>query len=726
MGLNCLGWTTRGGCALLACFSALTYAQPAPVPSVAAPQSPGISASTHTVSEGRIHLDVVVTDQADKPVSGLTSKDFTLLDNNQPAKIVSFKAVEPATSNSGQPVEVILLLDALNSTSRQAAEAQKALVQFLRQGGGRLAQPVSIYRLSDAGLSVTPELSTDGNALAAAISQKKGMRMLSERVETFNPIADMAFQNQLYRVSTSLNALGSIAIDERRKPGRKILIWIGSGWPVGKLDFSLFGEIVDFSTQLREARITLDQVSSWPPIDRNFHYTSYLAGVKSGTQSVAGDLALEVLAAQTGGRVSNSGADLSTQIAECIAAAGIYYALSFDPPRTSTIDEYHDLKVALGKPGLAARTNTGYYNQPAYYDQPFVAAEHLTVEQLEQLIGASHANPDAELARRLSGVELTERMTTPRLTVWKDRLPGPRSWSALVALADASAFLSPPAADIPATPPPDLATQREIIAQSIHYLSETITRLPNLFATRTTVSYGEQPQKGDERIKVAMGDRSLHLESVSAGTVLYRNGAEAVDAEAVKGKKPKKSSGSLTTRGTFGPILSMVILDGVGVPGAIHWDRWEQGATGPEAVFRYAIPADKSHFEVSHCCFADGTKDFQEDSGYHGEIAIDPSTGAILRLTLESELRPDAMLARSATLVEYGSQDIAGKTYICPMRSVSISRGRRTIMIRKWGEDVGVPGPYETVLNDVSFGDYHIFRSDSRILIGEPPPPDQQ
>jgi hypothetical protein len=322
-------------------------------------------------------------------------------------------------------------------------------------------------------------------------------------------------------------------------------------------------------------------------------------------------------------------------------------------------------------------------------------------------------------------MELTERMTSLRLAPWKDRMPGPKSWGALVALADASAFLTPPAAEIPATAPPDLSTQRQIIAQAVHYLSETVPRLPNFFATRTTVSYAEQPQKGEQRGKVATGDRSLHLETVSAGTVLYRNGAEVVDSEAVKGRKPRKGVGSLTTRGTFGPILSMVILDGAGVPGAIRWNRWEQGAAGPEAVFRYAIPGDKSHFEVTHCCRADGTDDFHEAAGYHGELAIDPSTGAILRLTLESDLRPDATLSRSATLVEYGSQDIAGKTYICPVRSIAISRGRRMIMMHEWGQEVGVPGSYETVLNDVSFGDYHIFRSDSRILVGEPPPPDQ-
>jgi VWFA-related protein len=710
--LNRIGIITRASCAVLLCLPVLVFAQ-----------QPSNSALPLVATEGRIHLDVVVTDHTDKPVSGLALKDFTLLDNNQPVKIASFQAVDPAKAHP--PIEVILLLDALNLGTRQTAEAQKAVDAFLHQGSGHLAQPVSIYRLADEGLSVTTQPSTDGNAVAAEIDRKKGMRVLWEHLENYHPLTDPAFQNQSRRFLMSLNALGTIAVEERSRPGRKILIWIGGGWPTSTLISSQFHEIVQFSTRLREARITLYQVTSRPPMDRDFHYLNYLAGVKFATQSVPRNLALEVLATQSGGLVLDHENDLATQIADCVSEVGAFYALSFDPPHTSTIDEYHDLQVQAGSPALAARTNTGYYNQPAYYDQPFAAGEHFTVDQLEQQLSSLHGIADSELARHLSVMELTERFINPRLADWKGRLPGPKSWDALVALADASAFLSPPTAEIPSTAPPDLPAQRKMLAQAIHYLSETIPRLPNFFATRTTISYAEQPQKSEQMLKVSTGDRSLHLESVTAGTVLYRNGTEVVDSEAVKGKKPKKAVGTLTTTGTFGSILSTVILDGAGVPGAFHWSRWDQGATGSEAVFRYAIPHDKSSFGVSNCCLADGTNNFQDKAGYHGEIAIDPTTGAILRLTLESELPPDAVLDRSATMVEFGSQVIGGSTYICPVRSVSISRGRRMIIAHEWGENVAVPGPYETILNDVSFADYHIFRSDSRILVGDPPPPDQ-
>jgi VWFA-related protein len=87
--------------------------------------------------------------------------------------------------------------------------------------------------------------------------------------------------------------------------------------------------------------------------------------VKSPRDSDPGDLALKVLATQTGGRIFGPNNDLANQIEHCIADANNFYRISFDPPATDQADEYHDLKVTVDKPGVTVRTNTGYYNEPA-------------------------------------------------------------------------------------------------------------------------------------------------------------------------------------------------------------------------------------------------------------------------------------------------------------------------------------------------------------------------
>ena len=86
----------------------------------------------------------------------------------------------------------------------------------------------------------------------------------------------------------------------------------------------------------------------------------------------------------------------------------------------------------------------------------------------------------------------------------------------------------------------------------------------------------------------------------------------------------------------------------------------------------------ESLYPIRGCCLpgGDGTNGFEVLSGYHGEIAIDPSSGAILRLEVEADVGAFAPVARSGIMVAYVPVEIGGKTFICPVRSVSIMRMR--------------------------------------------------
>ena len=124
-------------------------------------------------------LDVVVTDKSGKPVSGLEQKDFTLLDNKQPQKILSFQTVEGGTATADPPVEVILLVDEVNTAFTSVATERNEIEKFLRRNGGALAQPVSMIFLSDSGTTETIS-SRDGNAVIADMNQKQfGLRTIN-------------------------------------------------------------------------------------------------------------------------------------------------------------------------------------------------------------------------------------------------------------------------------------------------------------------------------------------------------------------------------------------------------------------------------------------------------------------------------------------------------------------------------------------------------------------
>jgi VWFA-related protein len=329
-------------------------------------QRPLPKAKNPLIPEGKIKLDVMVDDGAGKPVTGLQPWDFKILDNNQPRKVLSFRAFNDAGIKPDPPVEVVLVIDLVNLPFPQVAITRQEIERFLKANDGQLKQPVTLLLLSDAGVRVQPRPSVDGNALVSVVSQIKG------NVRTVD--SAMGGEGLLERFQLCARQMAAIAENEARKPGRKLLIWVGPGWPMlnrGELGYysekdqrRYFDGIVELSTRLREARMVVYSVAPSTGGDTSIRYQDYLKGVKSPRDSDPGDLALKVLATQTGGRIFGPNNDLASQIERCIADANNFYRISFDPPAADQADEYHDLKVTVSST-VTVRTNSGYYSEPA-------------------------------------------------------------------------------------------------------------------------------------------------------------------------------------------------------------------------------------------------------------------------------------------------------------------------------------------------------------------------
>jgi hypothetical protein len=316
------------------------------------------------------------------------------------------------------------------------------------------------------------------------------------------------------------------------------------------------------------------------------------------------------------------------------------------------------------------------------------AAKRVTAEQLEQMLAAAHGTSDIQMAAQLADLVLTERLSKSRLARCETDLPGPYTRQTLMALADEAEFLDLPAAEIPATVAPDAGAQRQLMAMTVNYVIKTVHLLPNFFATRTTTSF--QPAK----------NRPWFFIGRSSAQVVYRKGEEVVDR--VKQQAGAENRG-LATSGEFGPILGTAMLDAA--QSDLSWSHWEQGSEGTEAVFSFSVPAAKSHYELQYCCverFGSLPVPFRAFSGYHGEIAVDPANGTILRLVLRADLKKSDPFSKADIFVEYGPVEIGGKTYICPLKSGAYS-------VSDWRE-IG------TWLNDVVFEQYHVYRASTRIL----------
>ena len=171
----------------------------------------------------------------------------------------------------------------------------------------------------------------------------------------------------------------------------------------------------------------------------------------------------------------------------------------------------------------------------------------------------------------------------------------------------------------------------------------------------------------------------------------------------------------LVTAGEFGPILSVVL--GNALRSQIYWGHWEQGAhglpaSGYEAVFRYIVSKAVSSYMVGIPL----RKSIERvHPAYHGEIALDPATGAILRITVASDFEPPDQLVNSSMEVEYSSIPIGSRSYISPVRSLALYQAPVAHGNDEADDDAS---PVQTQLNDVTFVDYHLFRSESRVLTG--------
>lgn len=355
---------------------------------------------------------------------------------------------------------------------------------------------------------------------------------------------------------------------------------------------------------------------------------------------------------------------------------------------------------------------------------PATAATPVTVAQLQQWLDAARGARDGKIAAQLSKLELTERASSAQLAQWMAEFPGKHTREALTELADASAFLDLPEAEIPPDRDPDPKMQHQLLNEAIDYVNKALTKLPNFYATRETIHFEDTlPHQSFESVATAGsargGSRSmgmagmtvretdyqpLHKTVVYSAVVRYRDGAE----ESAASKERDQHTTGLTTSGEFGPILYIILRDSVA--GTITWSHWQKSASGSIAVFRYKVPREESHYKVQ----MQGAKAAQEIfPAYHGEIALDPVNGTILRLTVMSDLAPPYQAAAADILVEYAPVTIGAHIYVCPVRGVAFSK---MPAVQASGEVLS--STLQTQMNEVSFKDYHLFRGDARILSG--------
>ena len=323
-------------------------------------------------ASGSIQLDVVVTDKSGVPVSDLQLGDFTLLDNNVPRTITSFEALDGRQAH----VEVILVIDAVNTDSRDVAIEREEVKRFLKADQGRLPYPTTFAVLTETGIQLHLGFSQDGKALSHALGH--------QQIPARSIGRDTDRGGTAIRFNSAFQGFAQLLAEERDRPGRKLIVWISPNWPMlsdapdlanPKKGQQILPSTIEISKQLREGRITFYLVDP------------------SGTSDLA--MGLEKFPVnhtrpadtetQSGGLALRPGNDLASALRRCVTDATAYYEISFNPAKAEQPNEYHRLEIRVTKPGLTARTTQGYYAQPP-------RSENFTA-RAEQPGNASDNNP---------------------------------------------------------------------------------------------------------------------------------------------------------------------------------------------------------------------------------------------------------------------------------------------------------------------------------------------
>jgi VWFA-related protein len=310
-----------------------------------------------------ISLDVVVTPKSGKPVAGLNQQDFTVLDSNVARPITSFSILGGPQAD----VQIVLLVDAVNTNFSNLAFEREQINAFLKSNGGHLAHPVTLAIFTDTGTEIQQAPSEDGNQLSAALNASPiGLREI-RRTSQYEA-SD--------RVNLSLTALESLIEKETGRPGRKLIFWISPGWPLlsepridldAKQEQQVYSQIVGISNAMRRNNITLysiDPLGSGQNVAWEFAYQQYLKGVKKPSQAELGNLALQVLATESGGLALGASNDIAGHIRQCMDDVNVYYHITYDAPPPEHANEYHSIDVKISPPSLTIRTRTGYYAAP--------------------------------------------------------------------------------------------------------------------------------------------------------------------------------------------------------------------------------------------------------------------------------------------------------------------------------------------------------------------------
>jgi len=362
-----------------------------------------------------VEVDVSVLDKARKPVPGLTTADFTILEDGKPRPMVGFVPVNLEEPNQAlasaawvRDVAPDVVTNAVKPEGRLVVIMFDWSIRFEDQGLAKKIAAAAVDQLGPDDLAAvvftsqfanggTPQnFTADRGRLLAAINQP--FAVAAHNPPKGNPFHDPRNKNEMmiddpegyesgdcYCRICVPEAIARVADAVRDVRGRKkTLLFVGT---YVRLFESLQGPTTrqgpEFSrpganglpvvhpgvcgSYLKDARAKMDRATSLAnltihtidPVGMENDGNSPMGGSIAGQMDRRDDLA--ALADTTGGRaVMNTNAP-ELLVPAVFAESHMYYLLAFTPADQNAKGKFHKIEVKVNRPGVSVRTRAGYY-----------------------------------------------------------------------------------------------------------------------------------------------------------------------------------------------------------------------------------------------------------------------------------------------------------------------------------------------------------------------------
>jgi hypothetical protein len=329
------------------------------------------------------------------------------------------------------------------------------------------------------------------------------------------------------------------------------------------------------------------------------------------------------------------------------------------------------------------------------------SAQTIDLAKLKSFIESSqkmHLN-DAEVAKGLKNVKLTEKLDDRTIEDWLALGIGPKTRAALEALRDQSKTLAiaklpePPKPD----PPPSSEEQGRILDEVRDYALNYTKNLPNFLCTQVTRR--KAAPSGGPRFNGQPSWQTMDTLTIRLSYFEQKEDYKLILVNNQMTTQDYNTLGGATSTGEFGSLLKEIFEPHT--QARFEWDHWGTIRGKLSLVFRY-------HVDQAHSGWGlDYERRQHIIPAYSGLVYVDKELHVVKRVTLDAENIPSSFpIQRAETILDYDFQDISGHEFLLPLKSTTEMSADHTL-----------------TLNEIEFRLYRKYSTESEIKYDITPDP---